>query len=199
MLASPGRVAAAVAIQVAILALVPAKQVNARLTGRPITLAVAPVDPFDPIRGHYLSLGYEVEREADRQLPSRHDGREEDVWLLLHEAQPAWTLESVVLEKPRPAAGVVAIRARRTYRVEIPNAGLFWVGEASRRAAEAALRAEAQRLRTEHDAELRAGGHDLTLDARRALGPLGLVDMRVDEHGEVALERLRVRDVVVEW
>jgi hypothetical protein len=189
MLASPGRVVAAVAIQVAILALVPAKQVNARLTGRPITLAVAPLDPFDPIRGHYLSLGYEVEREAHRQLPSRHDGREEDVWLLLHEAQPAWTLESVVLEKPRPALGVVAIRARRTYRVEIPNAGSFWVGEASRRAAEAALRAEAQR----------AAGPDPTLDARRGLGPLGFVDMRVDEHGEVALERLRVRDVVVEW
>jgi uncharacterized membrane-anchored protein len=56
--ASTARVAAACAVQLALVAGAVAPQLSARLTGEQYRLAVAPVDPIDPFRGAYVDLSY---------------------------------------------------------------------------------------------------------------------------------------------
>jgi uncharacterized membrane-anchored protein len=54
----PVLVAAALLLQLALLALVVWPQLSARLTGTTYRLAVGPVDPIDPFRGAYVMLAY---------------------------------------------------------------------------------------------------------------------------------------------
>ena len=51
-------VAAALLVQVGLVAVAVAPQLSARVTGDEYRLAVAPVDPIDPFRGAYVDLGY---------------------------------------------------------------------------------------------------------------------------------------------
>jgi uncharacterized membrane-anchored protein len=61
----------AVIVQLAILAAVPGKQIYARMTGRLITLKIAPVDPYNILSGYYMTLGYEIARlPSDFKLPN---------------------------------------------------------------------------------------------------------------------------------
>ena len=52
--------AAAVAVQVVILAIVPAEKVWTRATGRTVFLRVEPVDPYNILSGYHVVLRYEV-------------------------------------------------------------------------------------------------------------------------------------------
>lgn len=52
------RVAAACAVQLALVGVAVAPQLSARLTGEEYRLAVAPIDPIDPFRGAYVDLSY---------------------------------------------------------------------------------------------------------------------------------------------
>ena len=90
----------AVVVQLAILALVPGKQIYARATGRLITLKIAPVDPYNLLSGHYMTLGYEIARlPLDFKLP---DEKEIPVYVVLKEdPNKFWVVDSV--NKQRPA------------------------------------------------------------------------------------------------
>jgi uncharacterized membrane-anchored protein len=52
------RIGVVVAVQAALVATAVAPQVSARLTGDTYTFRVEPVDPIDPFRGAYVTLGY---------------------------------------------------------------------------------------------------------------------------------------------
>jgi hypothetical protein len=185
------RLAAAVGLQLLILALVPARPVLAAWRGQEVTLATAPVDPYDPFSGAYVRLGYEVERpEAGLVPPELEDGQ--TIYLVVERADPAWRLTAVAVEPPPPSPDRAALRA--TWRHGVPrleSASRLYLPDERARAAEAAL-AE-QRQRWWHERE----------EARRALpkgapepesppSPRALVDLRVDESGNVRLRRLRV-------
>jgi uncharacterized membrane-anchored protein len=90
---------AAVIVQLAILALVPAKQICARMTGRLITLKVVPVDPYNILSGHYMTLGYEI-----AQLPTdleTYDGRGLPVYVVLKEdPNKLWVVDSINKQQP---------------------------------------------------------------------------------------------------
>jgi uncharacterized membrane-anchored protein len=92
---------AAVIVQLAILALVPAKQIYARMTGRLITLKITPVDPYNILSGHYMTLGYEI-----AQLPpdfQTHDERKLPipVYVVLKEdPNKLWVVDSVNKQPP---------------------------------------------------------------------------------------------------
>jgi uncharacterized membrane-anchored protein len=49
-------------IQAAIVAAIPAREVYTYVFGQPIVLQTIPVDPYDPMRGHYQTLNYEISR-----------------------------------------------------------------------------------------------------------------------------------------
>lgn len=169
------RLAVVLAVQLAILVAIPLPQVLARYRGTPVTLRTAPVDPFDVLAGHYVTLSYEVEREsmqrhhdpahgAPRVEPGLSNG--DRVWLTVKSGDPAWTLVGVTRERPAPAPGQVSIRARWTRGVgaQLEDASRLYVTEAQGKAADA-----------------RAWG-DRQAD---------LVELRVDEDGTPAVMRLR--------
>ena len=76
------------AIQLAILAAIPAKKIMARASGATVVLKTAPVDPYDILSGYYVILAYEVQREARKYDHQFSDG--DVVWLNLVHDEPAW-------------------------------------------------------------------------------------------------------------
>ena len=158
------RLAVVLAVQLAILIAIPLPEVLARYRGTPITLRTAPVDPFDVLAGHYVTLSYEVERASARRPPPR-TSEGDPVWLTVAKAEPAWTFVSVTRDRPAPAAGQVSIRARWTWRgAELEGASRLYVSEAQGKAVDAR-----------------------SWEDRQA----DLVDLRVDDDGTPAVVRLR--------
>jgi uncharacterized membrane-anchored protein len=157
------RLGAVIVLQLAILALIPLRQVRARLEGREITLETVPVDPYDLLSGYHVTLRYAAE-----QLP--FTGGDADAgtgWLVVVPGTPAWKAITCTRAYEPPARpGELAIAAEIVgERCQIPSAGRFYVPEARRQEVDAALR--------------RVGGR-------------ALVDLKVDADGNVALVRLRV-------
>ncbi len=167
------RLAAVVAIQIAILAAVPARQVKARVTGSDVTLATGPIDPFDPFGGHHVVLTYLVERPGVGQASTGLEPGD-PVFVTVARGEPAWTLVSITRERPPPSSGRVSLRARwgRFGAAEIESARRFYLPEEKAKRVQAAMIAARGRSN-------------------------GLADLRVDEEGNVALLRLRVGDVAV--
>ena len=193
------RVALLVAVQLAILAAIPARQVLARARGQEITLLTAPVDPFNPFGGYYMTLSYEAERvPAFENAPSREPGRATAprrgglVYLIVEKKDPAWTLVGVSERLPAPAPGRAVLRARwagwrapglggeATVGAEIESAGRFYLPEAKAKALEKAMADEWKRVRT------------LPVEQwQSAQRTRMLVDLKVDDAGNVGLVRLR--------
>jgi uncharacterized membrane-anchored protein len=185
------RFAAVIAVQLAVLAAVPARQVLARARGREITLRTAPVDPFSPFGGYYLTLAYEVERPVAGKLgPGVANGGL--VYVVVQEGKPAWTLVSISREPPAGGPDRAVLRARWRggpsgsgalepwERATIESAGRFYLPEAKARVLEKAMADEWKRV------------NEIPWQEREAVQRTRmLVDLRVDDDGNVALVRLR--------
>jgi uncharacterized membrane-anchored protein len=162
-----GPLVAVVAIQVALLAAIPLRQVRARLAGAEITLETVPVDPYDVLSGYYVTLRY----EAEQAEYTGGDADAGDAHLVVSPASPSWRAITCSRGLASRGPDEVAIRVNiENGRCRIPSAGRFYIPEARRAEVEAAMRA--------------SGGR-------------ALVDMRVDAEGNAALLRLRVGDLVV--
>jgi uncharacterized membrane-anchored protein len=161
---SPLRLAAVLALQVAILAAIPLRQVRARLGGTVVTLETVPFDPYDVLSGYYATLRYAA--EAPPGLAEARLDTGDTAYILVELGEPAWRAVGVARERPATtASGRAALRAVMTRRgLEIVSGGRFYVPESRRAAVDEALR------------------------TRRGQA---LVDLRVDEDGNVALLRLR--------
>lgn len=173
-MASHARGLAVIAVQLAILAAVPARQVRARLGGTPITLRTAPVDPFDAFAGHYATLSYEVEQVRAREAFDPGLDNRDQVWLTVARGDPAWSFVSVTRERPASVPGRVSIRARfitwgRQGRITLEGAGRFYLTE----------------------------GRGAALDAARRAGEPALVDLRVGQDGTPAVTGLRIAGMVL--
>ena len=88
------------------------------LTGQTIVLALRPVDPFDPFRGQYIILNYEISN-----IPLADGAREGNaVYVTLKEDEnKIWGHESASLEKPQRGTfikGTVKSAYGGTMRVE---------------------------------------------------------------------------------
>jgi hypothetical protein len=192
------RVVAVVLAQVAILAAIPARQLLARARGREITLRTAPVDPFSPFGGYYLTLAYEIERPSAEGKVELGTVRGGLVYLVVEKGDPAWTLVSVSRERPSPAPGRAVLRARWPggrygleiqpwMRAQIESAGRFYLPEAKARKLEKAMAEEWKRVR------------ELPFEEREAAQQTRmLVDLKVDDAGNVALIRLRFGELSFE-
>ncbi|MFZ5822967.1 MAG: GDYXXLXY domain-containing protein [Bacillota bacterium] len=108
-----GRFWAAVALQVAILLAMVALHSFTLLTGTPVMLKTAPIDPWDPFRGEYVRLRYEIS-DLSSNLPTAGWPYEsgQRVWVTLQEGQPFWTAVAISDRRPATASGEVAIRGR---------------------------------------------------------------------------------------
>lgn len=111
---------AALGAQLLLLSFLPGHKVAAARSGQPITLAVVPVDPVDPLRGRYVDLRY-VAGDGDRlaKLPGYDAGRAADgtaVWLTMEAGigpdQP-WGPVAVAYDQPAaPGVGRVLLEGR---------------------------------------------------------------------------------------
>ena len=81
------------------------------MTGQAIVLALRPVDPFDPLRGQYIVLNYEIS-----SLPAPEGAREgSTVYILLKEdEQGIWRYKSASLSRPEKGI-VIAGTVRSLY------------------------------------------------------------------------------------
>jgi uncharacterized membrane-anchored protein len=171
MLRRWGPLAAVLGIQLAILVVIPYRRVEARLRGTEITLRTMPVDPYDVLSGYYVTLRYEVE-------PTRADLVAQPYrWLTVARSEPAWVgagLSPAPREHAsRPDTVELKIDPDARARGEsclIASACRFYIPEARREQVSAAM---------------------------RETGGRALVDMRVDDDGNVALVRLRVGTLVL--
>lgn len=108
-----GRFWAAVALQVAILLGMVAMHSYTLLTGQPVLLKTAPIDPWDPLRGEYVSLHYEISAvESSLPMEGGPYQSEQRVWVTLRQGNPYWTAVAVSDRRPETGAGEVAIRGR---------------------------------------------------------------------------------------
>jgi hypothetical protein len=82
-------VAAVLVLQLGALAILPLRSASAIASGREITLRTRAYDPFDLLAGPYILLSYEVE-ETRRQGPNLDLPEDAPVYILVERAEPAW-------------------------------------------------------------------------------------------------------------
>jgi uncharacterized membrane-anchored protein len=107
----PARVAAAVVVQLALVAVAVSGQLSARLTGDEYSFRVEPVDPIDPFRGAYVALDYPDLVPNDENLP----GDRGDVFLPLTEDGEVWAAGTPT--RTRPDDGPYLACTDRNYEI----------------------------------------------------------------------------------
>lgn len=105
-------VAAALAVQVAVVAAVPLHESWIRANGRTVTVAVDPVDPYEPLRGYHADFTY---RGVGPELPGFDKAAPEGApaWIVLRvgrQDEPA--RPDRIARRPAAALGAPALRAR---------------------------------------------------------------------------------------
>ncbi len=100
-------VTAAVAVgQLALVGLAVAPQLSARVVGDTYLMAVAPLDPIDPLRGAYVALDYpdlrhdDSQSTGDRGLGALDDGEEGDVYVTLVKRGDVWAADGWSRSRP---------------------------------------------------------------------------------------------------
>lgn len=164
--------AAAVVLQLAILLGITAKKGYTRVMGREVVLKVVPVDPYDILKGYYVTLGFEISRpsaflDASKLQPG-------DVIYAIVEKQEDGLWTPVAMEQALPQdlpPTRAALRGtwnglRFTYGIEE-----FSIPENKRTVI----------------------ADDLNKNLNNAR-----VDVKVDANGDAALLRLRIQDRVYE-
>ena len=115
----------AVLLQLVIIATIIAIHSYTLASGRPVLLKTAPVDPWDPLRGQYLNLSYEISRLAEDKV--RLEGLPynpgQQVWVTLRKGETYWNAVTVSSTRPsgnQAAAGDVVIGGRVMWAYAMP-------------------------------------------------------------------------------
>ncbi|MFN8193212.1 MAG: GDYXXLXY domain-containing protein [Nocardioidaceae bacterium] len=90
----PIRIAAVVAVQLALVGVAVAPQLSARATGDEYLFRVAPVDPVDPFRGAYVALDY------PDVYPAGEDHGDGTVFVTLVEKDGLWVRDAYTTTRP---------------------------------------------------------------------------------------------------
>jgi uncharacterized membrane-anchored protein len=107
----PARVAAAVVVQLALVAVAVSGQLSALLTGDEYSFRVEPVDPIDPFRGAYVALDYPDLVPNNETL----HGERGDVFLPLTEDGEVWAAGTPT--RTRPDDGPYLACTDRNYEI----------------------------------------------------------------------------------
>ena len=102
----------AVLVQLALVGVATFGQLSARLTGEEVVLRVGTLDPIDPFRGAYVTLGYpDLPQPDGRAWP----GGEGDIFVPLAEAGDVW--EGGTPTRTRPATGPYLTCSDRSWQL----------------------------------------------------------------------------------
>jgi uncharacterized membrane-anchored protein len=162
----------AIIMQLAILALIPAKQIYARMTGRLITIKTAPIDPYNILSGYYVTLSYQISRPS--QDISMRDMPKVPVYVVLKEdPNKVWVIDSVNKQPPSSVGpDKVLIRGKASYRGIEYGIESYFIPEDKRQSIE----------------------HDLRDNRNKTYAQI-----KVDRFGNAALVRLLIGDTTYEY
>ncbi|GAB4149211.1 MAG: hypothetical protein Fur0046_27800 [Cyanobacteria bacterium J069] len=141
------------AIQAALIAVIPLQASYTQATGRTVILQTGPVDPYHPLRGYYVTLGYDISRPGElEKLPGWKEveataqqrrslfASSPALYVILaapetEDSQPPKPWKAVAVSSDRPTnlpANQIALRG--TYRSGWVNYGLeqYYMPEAER-------------------------------------------------------------------
>jgi uncharacterized membrane-anchored protein len=187
---------AAVALQAAIVALVPAGKYLALSKGRPLVLKLAPVDPYSMMSGYYAALNYEISSPGAFK-PSIDPQPGETVYAVVRKGDDgAWHPETLLLAKP---AGLSPEQAflRGTFRpTQWGGQGIlygiesFYIPEEDREDLDRALARRWEGRPLPHQPEI---GPPAPPAAPPPFPP-SFAEVKVDGAGRAALVALRVGD-----
>lgn len=91
--------------QTGLILFVPAQDAYTYVAGKQITLQTAPVDPYDLLRGHYQTLGYEISRADQlRKLPGGEQLNQQldNFYLVLQAPDQASAQATATVNPPKP-------------------------------------------------------------------------------------------------
>ena len=165
----------AVLLQAVIVAVVPAKHIHARVTGKLVTIKTAPVDPYDFLSGYHVVLSYEISRpegfDPQRRNRERYNG---DVYVVLKEGEDGiWSAGAMHDKWPQDIAeGCIVIKGKKTYRGINYGIESYFIPEENRSVIE----------------------KDLRKNQRQAKAQI-----KIDKFGNAALVRLIIDDRVYEY
>ena len=87
--------------QLALVAVAVGPQLVVQATGEDYRMRVRPLDPIDPFRGAYVTLGYPDLRDRDDSRPaSMDDGERGDVFVTLVEEDGFWVMDERTRTRP---------------------------------------------------------------------------------------------------
>lgn len=143
-------------IQLLLVLTVPATKVGAFTSGTTIQLAIAPVDPYDLLRGRYMALDYAVENlETLQKLPgwqSDYAYGTHDLYVTLRPGAAGQPWQATAVSKERPAslnAGSAIIRGRLKDGSMQLGLREYYMPESRGDAAEAAIQRSPKSARAE--------------------------------------------------
>ncbi|MDB4894257.1 MAG: hypothetical protein JWN15_519 [Firmicutes bacterium] len=86
-------------------------------TGRPVMLKTAPVDPWDPLRGEYVTLSYEIStlRHDQVAMNGAPYHQMQTVWVLLEQQGEFWSAVQVSDQRPAASPAQLAMRGTVAY------------------------------------------------------------------------------------
>ena len=153
-----------VVLQLGALAVLSLRPASAVASGMEITLRTRAVDPYDPLAGRYIVLRYEIEQTPSPEAAELVE--DEPVYILVERAEPAWLGVQVSTQPSGTSFDSLWLRATwHAGRAVLDEAGRLYLNEEQcREADELLLRAPDQ----------------------------GLVDLAVDEYGNVSPRRLHI-------
>ena len=126
------RVAAAVALQVGLMLLVPIRPLWVRATGTVVYLETEKMDPRDLLRGDYVILGYSAAQGVvNREMAAEAHSSGRPVYVTVTIDRPA-RFVAASLEKPDPREGQACLVGRSRGSggaVDFPQIAQFYVPE----------------------------------------------------------------------
>jgi uncharacterized membrane-anchored protein len=103
----------AVILQVFVLMGFAAKRAYTLNTGTIVTLQAQTFDPFDPFRGDYINLRYDISAMPKITLDDyKHN---DEIYAVLQKHSPFWTLVSLSREKPELADSEIMLKGKVGY------------------------------------------------------------------------------------
>lgn len=116
-------VAIAVVVQLLLVPLAVFGQLSARLTGEEHLIRVGPVDPIDPFRGAYVTLGYPDLQPDDRERKTLDEGEQGDLFVTLVEEDGLLVADE--FSRSRPADGLYLACDDRSWQLRCGIESLF--------------------------------------------------------------------------
>ncbi|MEO0406570.1 MAG: GDYXXLXY domain-containing protein [Cyanobacteria bacterium P01_A01_bin.135] len=166
-------------LQLGLILAAPARAIYTHTTGETVLLQTAPVDPYDLLRGYYVTLSYQISAsDTLDELPGWQEIKEADrqsnlpLYVVLAPPEGAsgdqpWTPVSISRDRPQLSSGQVALRGTYQWGRVVYGLERYYIPEDQRGEIN-------ERIRQQHLSEPEAYLIEVKVDARGQSAPVSL-------------------------